>query len=182
MIRKLIEKLRDKLSEEQKDTYNDFKWYVSWETLELWDDLTYFDVEDFAMKLDSMDDNLSFSVWWNKAIEYVLNLLTKTKQVNLVEFDKAVEIFDEHLWSEEEFRACLEYLDYSDVIEQFQNVLTDMKVSFWVAELWYEWAIAYYMLWDQRIEIDDCVSLQHDSYKELYDDLYRLESLCLDLN
>lgn len=182
MKKALIEKLEKDLKEFEDETYNEFKDFVESESNK--DCEFYNDIHKYVMNIDWEDP--SYSVWFNKWIEYVLWLLRKTKEVNKIDFNDFINLVNKNLWIEDEseLEDYLDYLDYSDVLPKYINLLHDMWLSYTISELKDEWTIVYeyYKIKNNDNEIfvlQDYFSFNYNSYKELYDELYRLESLVL---
>ena len=54
-----------------------------------------------------------------------------------------------------------------------------MWLSYTVSELTDEWTVVHYELWDEEIIIEKWFEFDYNSYQELYNKLYRLESLVI---
>ena len=173
----LINRLSIDLDDFKETSYKEFKDFIqseSWRICEFYDD-----VERYVMKLDIQDP--SYSVGFNKWIEYVLRLLIKTKQVNRIPFDDFIKLANKHLWldnDEKELNLWDRY-DYSDALWSYVDLLNAMWLSYTVSELTEQWTVVHYEIWDEEIIIEKWFDFDYDSYQELYDELYRLESLVI---
>lgn len=68
------------------------------------------------------------------------------------------------------------FLDYSDKIETFQDIITNLKLSFNISELSDWWTIAYYEKNKRIIHIWD-MNMSYESIDELLNELNTFESL-----
>ena len=96
MKKALIEKLEKDLKDFECESLNEFKDFIESETNK--DCEFYNDVEKYVMKLDWQDP--SYSVWFNKWIEYILWLLRKTKEVNRITLEEFIILVKDNLWIE----------------------------------------------------------------------------------
>lgn len=180
MKNKFIEKLDKDLNEFYEESLNEFKDFIeseSWENCK-----SYYDIERYVMKLDWEDP--SYSVWFNKWIEYVLWLLRKTKEVNKISLEEFIKLANEKLWieSEDELKEYFNRRYYSDCLSNYIDLLHAMWLSYTISELTDEWTVAYRCLWmDWDIPQIDIIQsyfdFDYNSYQELYDELYKIESL-----
>ena len=177
MRKYLTNKLDKDLNEFYEESFNEFKDFIK-----LMSDKpceSYHDVERYVMKLDWEDP--SYSVWFNKWIEYILWLLSKPKSVNKISLEDFIVLVKDNLWIEEE-NELINYsnsMDYSDILESYVDLLNSMWLSYTVSELTDEWTVVNYELWDEEIIIKKWFDFDYNYYKELYDELYRLESLII---
>lgn len=182
MKKLLIEKLEKDLNEFYEESLNEFKDFIESESSE--NCKSYYDIERYVMKLDWQDP--SYTVWFNKWIEYILWLLRKTKEVNRIDFNDFKYLVESNLWinKEDELKDYLYCRDYSDALENYIDLLHAMWLSYTISELTDEWTVAYRCLWiDWDIPQIDIIqsyfNFDYDSYQELYDELYKIESLVI---
>ena len=173
----LINKLSIDLDDVKETSYNEFKDFIQSESLRICE--FYDDVERYVMKLDIEDP--SYSVGFNKWIEYVLRLLRKPKPFNKIPLKEFIILVKDNLWIEKELELInyLNSMDYSDCLESYVDLLNAMWLSYTVSELTDEWTVVHYELWDEEIIIEKWFDFNYNSYQELYDELYRLESLVI---
>ena len=108
-------------------------------------------------------------------------LLRKTKQFNKISLEDFIVLVKDNLWIEEE-NELINYsnsMDYSEILESYVDLLNAMWLSYTVSELTDEWTVVNYELWDEEIIIEKWFDFDYNSYQELYDELYRLESLII---
>jgi hypothetical protein len=124
-------------------------------------------------------------LWWEYNdyrdwFEFLIDKLNETKDFKLeVSDERFIELVEEYLRvnEEEELKTYVDDHYYSDCIGSYQYLIDNLDLSFWIAAIAGQWAIAYYKLWDDMIVLTDWFLFQHDSYKELREYLEKIESM-----
>jgi hypothetical protein len=167
MLHKLKEFLTKEIIEWEEAIKEEYK--------EFWEE--YYSIKKHVMNIDEPDP--SYSVWFQDWLNHILRKLNSNYNKTF-DYEKFVVECDKAFWDLEHLQRLADIYDYSDAFECHQDLLNAMDCSFTVTELYWEWTVAYYELWDEFIIIDK-YDLCCDSYEELYKRICRLENLVLNL-